>query len=63
VDPLAATLPAIAAALKGCLDSGGAVYWLAAAICTALALLEPGAWSIDARLFGWKRIDIDIEEE
>ena len=24
----------------------------------ALALVGPGAWSIDARLFGWKRIDI-----
>jgi putative oxidoreductase len=24
----------------------------------ALALLGPGAWSADARLFGWKRIDI-----
>jgi putative oxidoreductase len=24
----------------------------------ALALLGPGGWSIDARLFGWKRIDI-----
>src|SRR5258708_30068053 len=22
----------------------------------ALALLGPGAWSVDARLFGWKRI-------
>lgn len=24
----------------------------------SLALLGPGAWSVDARLFGWKRIDI-----
>jgi putative oxidoreductase len=24
----------------------------------ALALLGPGAWSVDARLFGWRRIEI-----
>jgi putative oxidoreductase len=24
----------------------------------ALAFIGPGAWSVDARLFGWKRIDI-----
>ena len=24
----------------------------------ALAMLGPGAWSVDARLFGWKRIDL-----
>jgi uncharacterized membrane protein YphA (DoxX/SURF4 family) len=24
----------------------------------ALALLGPGAWSVDARLFGWKRVRI-----
>jgi len=29
-----------------------------ATIGIALALLGPGEWSIDARLFGWKRIDI-----
>lgn len=23
-----------------------------------LALLGPGAWSVDARLFGWRRIDV-----
>jgi len=31
---------------------------LLATLGLALALLGPGAWSIDARLFGWKRIDI-----
>ena len=27
-------------------------------IAIGLALLGPGAWSVDARLFGWKRIDV-----
>ena len=27
-------------------------------IGAALSLLGPGAWSVDARLFGWKRIDV-----
>jgi len=31
---------------------------LMAAIGAGLALLGPGAWSVDARLFGWKRIDV-----
>jgi len=29
-----------------------------ATLAIALALIGPGAWSVDARLFGWKRIDI-----
>jgi hypothetical protein len=28
----------------------------------SLAMLGPGAWSFDARLFGWKRIDIRDRE-
>jgi putative oxidoreductase len=31
---------------------------LSATIGVGLALVGPGAWSLDARLFGWKRIDI-----
>ena len=34
---------------------------LLGAIGAALALLGPGAWSIDARLFGWRRIDVQNE--
>jgi len=29
-----------------------------ASLGAALALLGPGAWSVDARLYGWKRIEI-----
>jgi putative oxidoreductase len=31
---------------------------LMATIGAALALIGPGAWSVDAQLFGWKRIDV-----
>jgi len=31
---------------------------LLATIGAALALTGPGAWSVDARLFGWKRIEV-----
>ena len=33
------------------------VYLLVATTCAALAMLGPGLWSVDARLFGWKRIE------
>ena len=34
---------------------------LAATIASALAMLGPGRISIDARLFGWKRIDARLQ--
>ena len=33
------------------------VALLAGTIGAALAMLGPGRWSVDARLFGWKRIE------
>jgi len=34
------------------------IFILLGTLGVSLALLGPGAWSVDARLFGWKRIDI-----
>jgi hypothetical protein len=40
------------------LQSGGWVSVQLSAMAVALGLIGPGAWSIDARFFGWRRIDI-----
>jgi uncharacterized membrane protein YphA (DoxX/SURF4 family) len=34
------------------------VYILLGTLGAALAMLGPGAWSVDARLFGWKRVEL-----
>lgn len=34
------------------------LYLLMATIAAAIAMLGPGFWSVDARLYGWKRIDL-----
>lgn len=36
---------------------------LLASLGVALALLGPGTWSVDARRFGWKRIEIRRPDE
>ena len=33
------------------------VYLLVTTFGAALAMLGPGLWSVDARIFGWKRIE------
>jgi putative oxidoreductase len=39
---------------------GNATHILLAILGFSLALLGPGAWSVDARIFGRKRIDIKV---
>jgi uncharacterized membrane protein YphA (DoxX/SURF4 family) len=34
------------------------IYILLGTLGAALAMLGPGGWSVDARLFGWKRLDL-----
>jgi putative oxidoreductase len=57
--PIAGSLAAILGLWNSISQSGdpSAGIFLAT-IGAGLALLGPGAWSVDARLFGWKRIDV-----
>jgi uncharacterized membrane protein YphA (DoxX/SURF4 family) len=60
--PIAGTLVAVLEgwnAISGHGDPSTRV--LLGTLAGALAVLGPGAWSFDARLFGWKRIDIRKE--
>jgi putative oxidoreductase len=57
--PIAGTIVALIEISRSVSQSGNPwTHILLASLGAALALVGPGAWSVDARLFGWKRINI-----
>jgi putative oxidoreductase len=44
-------------------EGNAVVHSLLATLGTAVALMGPGAWSVDARLSGWRRIHIPRRRE
>jgi putative oxidoreductase len=55
--PIAGTLLAIIAFWLAFIEpASSSNHVLMGTLGVALALLGPGRWSVDARLFGWKRI-------
>jgi hypothetical protein len=56
--PIAGTLVALTEILKMLTLAGDKWLWLLlGSVGAALAMLGPGLWSVDARLYGWKRLE------
>ena len=56
--PISGILVALVEAWKVLTLPGDKWLWLLlATVSGALAMLGPGLWSVDARLFGWKRVE------
>jgi putative oxidoreductase len=56
--PIAASLLALFEASLFLFSGGSSMNLMLAVLSVALAMIGPGAWSVDARLFGRKRIRI-----
>ena len=56
--PVCGTLIAIIEVWVLLFDSGGEISMMLATSAAALAMIGPGAWSIDAHLFGRKHFEI-----
>ena len=57
--PVVGVLAAVAAGFAAFSSPGDmGFYILLGTMGVALALLGPGAWSVDARLFGWMRVEM-----
>lgn len=57
--PIAGTLLAILASRSAFVHPADPLSWiLLGTLGAAMALLGPGGWSVDAWLFGWKRVEL-----